>query len=58
MVQTNIRYIFLLLLIFMVAGFNVAAQKTTKTQQQFQKAFQFYNLQEYQNAISEIEKLT
>lgn len=57
MIQIISKYIFIVLLIFTVSGFNATAQNSTKTQQQFQKAIQFYNLQEYQNAISEIEKI-
>ncbi len=51
------KYIFFVLPIFLIAGFNISAQNSTKIQQQFQKAMQYYNLLEYKNAISEIEKL-
>ena len=57
MVQNISKYILCILLVFAFIGFNVAAQNSPKTQQQFQKALQYYNLLEYQNAVSEIEKL-
>jgi outer membrane protein OmpA-like peptidoglycan-associated protein len=57
MVQNITKFILLVLLIFFIAGFKVSAQNGTKIQQQFQKAMQYYNLMEYQKAISEIEKL-
>jgi outer membrane protein OmpA-like peptidoglycan-associated protein/tetratricopeptide (TPR) repeat protein len=57
MVQNITKFILLVLLIFFVAGFKVTAQNSTKMQQQFQKAIQYFNMQEYRNAISEIEKL-
>ena len=57
MIQKISKYILCVLLVFAFAGFNAGAQNSSKTQQQFQKALQYYNLQEYQNAISEIEKL-
>ncbi|HPE75192.1 MAG TPA: OmpA family protein [Draconibacterium sp.] len=57
MLQNITKYIFGILLVFAFTGFKIAAQNSSKTQQQFQKAMQFYNLQEYQNAISEIEKI-
>ena len=41
----------------MISGFNSNAQNNSKIQQQFEKALQYYNLQEYETAISEIEKL-
>jgi outer membrane protein OmpA-like peptidoglycan-associated protein/tetratricopeptide (TPR) repeat protein len=51
------KYVFSVLLIFNTIGFSISAQNNSKSQQQFQKALQHYNLQEYGNAISEIEKL-
>ena len=57
MAQNITKYIFLLLLVFFVAGFKVTAQNSAKMQQQFQKAIQYFNMLEYRNAISEIEKL-
>ena len=57
MVQNITKFICLVLLVFFVAGFKVSAQKSAKIQQQFQKAIQYYNMQEYQRAISEIENL-
>ncbi len=57
MLQNITKYIFGILLVFAFTGFKITAQNSSKTQQQFQKAMQFYNLQEYQNAISEIEKI-
>lgn len=57
MAQNIIKYIFLFLLVFFAAGFKVTAQNSAKMQQQFQKAIQYFNMQEYENAISEIEKL-
>jgi len=46
-----------ILLFFMVAVFCAGAQNNAKTQQQFDKAMQYYKLQEYENAIAEIDKL-
>ncbi|MBK6284793.1 MAG: hypothetical protein IPF54_21110 [Draconibacterium sp.] len=57
MLQNITKYIFGILLVFAFTGFKITAQNSSKTQQQFQKAMQFFNLQEYQNAISEIEKI-
>lgn len=57
MVQNITKFILLGLLVFFVAGFKVSAQNNAKTQQQFQKAIQYYNILEYKNSISEIEKL-
>ena len=57
MVHKNVKYILFLLLVFTFAGFNSNAQNNAKIQQQFDKALQYYNLQEYENAISLIEKL-
>lgn len=47
--------IFALVVVF--AGFQGYAQHSAKTIQQFDKALQYYKIQEYDNAISEIEKL-
>jgi len=41
----------------MFGVFCAGAQNNTKIQQQFDKAMQYYKLQEYKNAITEIEKL-
>lgn len=57
MVQNITKYFCCVVLVFAFTSFNSSAQKNAKTQQQFQQALQLYNLQEYQNAISEIEKL-
>jgi len=57
MIQDIGKYIFLILLVFQCTGFNASAQKNSKTEQQFQKAIQYYNKLEYQNAIDEIEKI-
>jgi outer membrane protein OmpA-like peptidoglycan-associated protein len=57
MLQNITKYIFGILLVFAFTGFKITAQNSSKTQQQFQKAMQFYNLQEYQNAITEIDKI-
>lgn len=57
MVQNISKYILGVLLVFTITSFDAAAQNSSKTQQQFQKAMQFYNLQEYENAVSEIEKI-
>ena len=51
------KYRFLVVLVCMLAGFFTAAQNSSKNQQQFDKALQYYKLHEYDNAISEIEKL-
>lgn len=47
----------LILLFFLTAALGAAAQKNAKIQQQFDKALQYYKLQEYENAISEINQL-
>ena len=47
----------LLAIILIFAAFWASAQNNTKTLQQFEKALQYYNLQEYDNAVAEIEKL-
>jgi outer membrane protein OmpA-like peptidoglycan-associated protein len=57
MLQNCPKYRFLVLLIFMFAGFFASAQNSSKTRQQFEKALQYYKLQEYGSAIAEIEKL-
>jgi len=57
MLQNCSKYRFLVLLIFMFVTLFSGAQNSSKTQQQFDKAFQYYKLQEYENAIAEINKL-
>ena len=57
MLQNCTKYSFSVLFVFLCTGFYSVAQNSSKTQQQFEKAFQFYNIQEYENAISEIHKL-
>lgn len=47
----------LILLFFMIAGFVAGAQNNAKIQQQFDKALQLYKVQDYENAITEINKL-
>ena len=47
----------IVLLIILFSGFYSVAQNSSKQQQQFEKALQYYKLQEYENAIVEIEKL-
>ena len=57
MLQNCSKNRFLVLLIFMFVTLFSGAQNSSKTQQQFDKAFQYYKLQEYENAIAEINKL-
>ncbi len=45
------------MLIFMFAVFCAGAQNSSKTQQQFDKALQYYKMQEYEKTISEMEKI-
>lgn len=49
--------IFLVVIVFTFSGLLSFAQYSTKTLQQFDKALQYYNLQEYENATSEIKKI-
>ena len=51
------KFSFTVLFVFLFTGFYSVAQNSSKTQQQFEKALQYYKLQEYENAISEIHKL-
>jgi outer membrane protein OmpA-like peptidoglycan-associated protein len=51
------KYSFMVLLVFLLSGIYSVAQNSSKTQQQFEKALQYYKLHEYENAIIEIEKL-
>lgn len=57
MLQICTKFSFTVLLVLLVTGFYSVAQNSSKTQQQFEKALQYYKLQEYENAISEIQKL-
>ena len=57
MLQNSVQYKYLFLFIFLLPFFFAEAQNSTKTQQQFDKALQYYKLQEYENSIAEIEKL-
>ena len=57
MLQIFAKYSFTVFFVFLFAGFYSVGQNSTKTQQQFEKALQYYKLQEYENAISEIQKL-
>jgi outer membrane protein OmpA-like peptidoglycan-associated protein/tetratricopeptide (TPR) repeat protein len=57
MLQFSAQYKFPLIFIFLLMFFNTTAQNNAKTQQQFNKALQFYKLQEYENSLAEIEKL-
>ena len=47
----------LVVIVLTFAVFWASAQYNAKTLQQFEKALQYYNLQEYDNAVLEIEKL-
>ena len=47
----------LILLFFLFAGLGAKTQNNAKIQQQFDKALQYYKLQEYDNAITEINRL-
>ncbi len=49
--------IWLFLLVFVVSDYNAVAQNNSKNQQQFDRAFQLYKMQDYESAIAEIEKL-
>jgi len=51
------KYSLPVLLVFLLSGFCSVAQNSSKVQQQFEKALQFYKIQEYEDAISEIDKL-
>jgi tetratricopeptide (TPR) repeat protein len=57
MLQNFIQFKYLLLFIFLLPIFLAGAQNSIKTQQQFDKALQYYKMQEYENSIAEIEKL-
>lgn len=57
MLRKNFKYLFFVLLVFTISGFKLGAQNNVKTQQQFDKALEYYNLKEYEDAISLIEKL-
>ena len=49
--------IFLVVIVFTFSGLLSFAQYSAKTLQQFDKALQYYNLQEYENATIEIKKI-
>ena len=57
MLQICTKFSFTVLLVLLFSGFYSVAQNISKTQQQFEKALQFYKMQEYEDAISEIQKL-
>ena len=57
MLQIFTKYSFTVLFALLFTGLYSVAQNSSKTQQQFEKAFQFYKLQEYENAVSEIQKI-
>lgn len=57
MLQNSNQYRFPVLVVFVLAVFIAGAQNSAKTQQQFDKALQYYKLQEYENSIAEIEKI-
>ncbi len=52
-----LKYLSVIILFFLWSGITLSAQNSSKIQQQFEKALSFYNLHEYENAISEIEKI-
>lgn len=52
----NLKRIFIVL-VFAFAGLIVAGQNSSKTQAQFEKALQYFKMQQYESAIFEIEKL-
>lgn len=45
------------MLFFLYACYDAAAQGSTKNQQQFDKALQYYKMQDFDNAIAEINKM-
>lgn len=57
MLKNSLQYRQLLFCIFLLAVFFAGAQNSAKTQQQFEKALQYYKMKEYENSIAEIEKL-
>jgi outer membrane protein OmpA-like peptidoglycan-associated protein/tetratricopeptide (TPR) repeat protein len=57
MLKNFVRYNHLLFFIFLLPFFFAGAQNTAKTQQQFERALQFYKMQDYENSIAEIEKI-
>ncbi len=57
MFQISVQYKYLLISIFILMFFLTGGQNSAKTQQQFEKALQYFKLQEYENSIAEIEKL-